>query len=155
MSVGDLDDDGKLDDLLVWDTTGGRWVAQSWAGYRPANHRSGTWTGGWDAAINGDWNADGRRDDFVIINFDNGSAVVHSWANFAAAHRGNVQFSSTLDLGVAADLNDDRRHNELLLFDRDGAQWQIYTFRTDFSAALARAGTWPVGYDVIVDGVFG
>jgi peptidoglycan hydrolase-like amidase len=155
MAVGDLDDDGKLDDSLLWDTDGGRWVAQSWAAFRPANRNSGSFAIGYDAPINGDWNRDGRRDDFVVVNFDNGSAVVHSWSNFAFTYRGNAQFPSTLDVGVAGDLDDDRRHNELLLFDRDAAQWQIYTYRNDFSAALARAGTWPVGYDVILDGVWG
>ena len=143
MSVGDLDDDGKLDDSLLWDTDSGLWVAQSWTAFTPTFRRGGRWTVGYDAAINGDWNRDGRRDDFVIIDFDNGSAVVHTWSNFMSAYRGTEQYSSTFDSGVAADLDDDRRHNELLLFDRDAAQWQIYTYRNDFSSALARAGTWP------------
>ena len=91
----------------------------------------------------------------MVINYDNGSAVVHTWSNFAFTYRGNAQFSSTFDVGVAADLNDDHRHNELLLFDRDAAQWQVHTFRDNFVPALARAGTWPLGYDVILDGVWG
>jgi peptidoglycan hydrolase-like amidase len=155
MAVGDLDDDGRLDDSLLWDTDGGLWVAQSWTTFRPTFRRGGRWTVGYDAAINGDWNRDGNRDDFVIVNFDNGSAVVHSWSSFAFSFRGSAQFSSTFDLGVSADLNDDRRHNELLLFDRDAAQWQIYTYRNDFTAVLARAGSWPAGYDILLDGVWG
>ena len=79
---------------------------------------------------------------------------MHTWSNFAPTYRGNAQFSSTFDLGVAADLDDNGRHNELLLFDRDAFQWQIHTYR-QFSPVLARAGTWTVGYDVLLDGAWG
>ena len=122
--------------------------------FRPTFRRSGRWAVGYDAAITGDWNGDGRRDDLVFVNFDNGSTVVHTWSNFVPAYRGNAQFSSTFDLGVAADLDDDGRHNELLLFDRDAFQWQIHTYR-QFSPVLARAGTWTVGYDALLDGTWG
>ena len=79
---------------------------------------------------------------------------MHTWSNFRPAYRGNAEFSSTFDLGVAADLDDDGRRNELLLFDRDAFQWQIHTYR-QFSPVLARAGTWTVGYDALLDGVWG
>jgi peptidoglycan hydrolase-like amidase len=152
--VGDWDDDGRVDDVMVWDNDSGLWVVQSFAGYRPTFRRSGRWAPGYDEAIAGDFNRDGRRDDLVLIDFQSGTTIVHSWANFVPSYRGNARFSSTFDLGVAADLDDDGRDNELLLFDRDAFQWQIHTY-SQFTPTLARAGTWSVGYDVLLDGVWG
>lgn len=152
--VGDWDDDGKLDDVMVWDHESGLWVVQSFAGYRPTFRSSGRWPAGYDVGINGDWNGDDRRDDVILADFDSGTTIVYSWSGFRPTFRGTARFSSTFDLGVSADLDDDGRYNELLLFDRDAFQWQIQRY-SQFTPTLARAGAWSVGYDVLLDGLWG
>jgi hypothetical protein len=58
------------------------------------------------------------------------------------------------DLATAADLDDDGRFNELLVYDRDAGGWRVYRFH-QFRATAVSSGTWPAGYDTVLEGEFG
>jgi peptidoglycan hydrolase-like amidase len=153
MVVGDWDGDGFDNDAMVWDQTTGNWVVQSFAAFKPAYRGRGTFSRVYDQGIQGDFDGDGRRDELALLDVQTGSIVVQSWWRFTPIYRGRVQASSTIDLGVAADLDDDGRFNELLLYDRDAGGWNIYRWSA-FVATLARAGTFPAGYDVLLEGLW-
>jgi peptidoglycan hydrolase-like amidase len=152
--VGDFDADRRVDDAFYWDRDTGAWVVRSFYQFGSLARSGGTLPLGYDSAHWGDLDQDGGRDDLVLIDFLTGTSIGYSWYAHRPTFRATVQFSSTFDVATIADLDDDGDHNELLLFDQASRGWHIYTWGL-FKPTLARAGTWPVSYDVLVEGAFG
>lgn len=147
--VGDFDDDGRLDDLFIWDVNTGQWVMHSYSAFRYTHRGSGRWSLGYDRAYAGDFNNDGRFDDLLVWDDQTGSAVSFTWSSWTPLYRRAHRFSSTLDIGTSADLDGNGRWNEMLVFDWGARAWQVYSW-VDHVPTLARAGTWPWAYDVVV-----
>jgi peptidoglycan hydrolase-like amidase len=154
ITIGDFDGDRRFDDAFVWDRDSGTWVLRSFYRFGATVRSNGTLPRGYDAALNADLDQDRGRDDLFLIDYLTGTSITYSWYAGRPTFRSTVRFSSTFDVAVVADLDDDRNHNELLLLDKDSRGWHIYTW-TAFRPTLGRAGTWPLAYDQLVEGVFG
>ena len=44
--AGDMDSDGRVDEVLIWDLDSGIWVVQSFTNFRPTYRYHGSWSRG-------------------------------------------------------------------------------------------------------------
>ena len=134
--------------MFIWDTTAGFWVVHSFGAGATASFRSsGQWGTPAERAYNIDCDADGASDDLLLWDDDTGQVRTLSCTAGKPWDRRYTNFSSTLDIAASGDFSGDGRRNELFVFDRDARAWQVYGF-SNCAPILARAGTFPVAYDV-------
>lgn len=147
--VGDYDSDGRRDDVFIWDRTAGFWVVHSFSAGTAATFRAGgRWSFPGERAYNIDCDLDGASDDLLLWDDNTGQAQALSFTAGKPLHRRYINFSSTLDIAASGDLSGDGRRNELFVFDRDARAWQVFQLSGSCAPVLARAGTFPIAYDV-------
>lgn len=153
LSSVDLDGDRRQDDLLLYNTTTGRYSMLAMVHGVALGIRSGWWSPGWDELAAGDFNGNGAVDDLVLLrNDDRRYHVTHVGRDGVTTRLRRAHFNRRWSHLKGADLDADGVRDDLLLYNRSTGEFSMLDLSRGSRPDGIRRGQWWAGWDAVVPG---